>query len=198
MCPRWPSRAFIVSSVVVQLPGRPRLLQWMCTGCGSFSSSTAWATRWMICRGVTPKWSTGVVEVVDVARLLALPDLDAAGIDELGGVALGGASSQPTNALQPLAARRCWIASHDVMVVAHQDVEALVDAGRVGEFLVGVPGGERRDGGVEGRRVAQAGVLVAGGERAGHAAHRAAVRDGGAADRLGLALFLGPHLAGRC
>ena len=25
-CPRWPSSSFIVSSVVVQLPGRPRLL----------------------------------------------------------------------------------------------------------------------------------------------------------------------------
>ena len=63
------------------------------------------------------------------------------------------------------------------MVVAHQDVEALVDAGRVGEFLVRVPGGQRRNGGVEGGRVAEAGVLVAGGERAGDAAHRAAARD---------------------
>ena len=28
----------------VQLPGMPRLLQWMWTGCGSLSSSAAWAT----------------------------------------------------------------------------------------------------------------------------------------------------------
>ena len=64
------------------------------------------------------------------------------------------------------------------------------------ELFVRVAGAERRDGGVEGGGVAHAGVLVAGGERAGDAAHRAAVRDGGAADRLRLALFLGPHLAG--
>ena len=90
----------------------------------------------------------------------------------------------------------CWMRLHHVVVVAHQDVKALVDAGRVLELLVGVAGAERRNGGVEGGRVAHAGVLVAGGERAGDAAHRAAVRVGRAVQHFGFAFFLGPHLAG--
>ena len=56
---------------------------------------------------------------------------------------------------------------HDVVIVAHQDVKALVDDGGVVELLVGVPGCERRDRGVERRGVAEAGVHVAGGKRAG-------------------------------
>ena len=40
--------ACIVSSVVVQFPGIPRLLQWMCTGCGSSNSLAQRATSRMI------------------------------------------------------------------------------------------------------------------------------------------------------
>ena len=80
----------MVSSVVVQLPGRPRLLAWTWTEWGNFSSSTAWATDSMICRGVTPKWSTGESMSSTLPDGLALPVLDAAGIDELGGVGLRG------------------------------------------------------------------------------------------------------------
>ena len=120
----------MVSSVVVQLPGRPRLLAWMCTGCGSFSSSTAWATDRMICRGVTPKWSTGESMVCDVAGRPALPHLDAAGIDDLGGVRLRRGQEPADQGLDllrlPLLDR-----PHQVMVIAHQDVKALVDARRV-------------------------------------------------------------------
>ena len=81
------------------------------------------------------------------------------------------------------------------MVVADEDVESLVDAGRVLELLVRVPGRQRRNRRVESRGVSQRSVLVACGERAGYAAHRAAVGDLGAADRLAAALLLGAHLA---
>ena len=60
MWPRLPSKACIVPNVVSQLPGMPRLLQWMCTGCGSPSSAAACATPAMICRGVTSKCSTSL------------------------------------------------------------------------------------------------------------------------------------------
>ena len=89
----------MVSSVVDQLPGRPRLLAWMCTGCGSFSSSTAWATERMICRGVTPKWSTGE------SMLATLPDgwffqtSTPPGLTSLAAYDFAEPSSQPINAL---------------------------------------------------------------------------------------------------
>src|SRR5438045_1789359 len=85
---------------------------------------------------------------------------------------------------------------HYVVIVAHQDVEALVDTGRVGELLVSVASGERGNSGVEGGGVAHAGILVAGGERARDAAHRAAVHDTRAVNLLAFAFFLRPHLAG--
>jgi hypothetical protein len=39
--------------VVAALPGTPRLLQWRCSGCGSFRSSTIAASAVMIADGVT-------------------------------------------------------------------------------------------------------------------------------------------------
>ena len=45
------------------------------------------------------------------------------------------------------------------MIVPHQGEEALVDAGRVLELRVGVPGRERRDSGVERRGIAHPGIL---------------------------------------
>src|SRR5437773_3965340 len=43
----------MLSSVVAEFPGCPRLLQWMCTGCGSFSWLAAPARASRIFRGVT-------------------------------------------------------------------------------------------------------------------------------------------------
>src|SRR5207244_8554831 len=45
--------ALPISSVVAEFPGCPRLLQWMCTGCGSFSWLAAPASASRIFRGVT-------------------------------------------------------------------------------------------------------------------------------------------------
>ena len=64
------------------------------------------------------------------------------------------------------------------------------------ELVVGVPGPERRDGGVEGRGVAEAGVLVAGGERAGHAARASPTAVAGRAARCPPPRLLGPHHPG--
>ena len=170
--PRWPSSSFIVSSVVVQLPGRPRLLAWMWTGCGRPSSSTARATAAMICRGVTPKWSTAASRSLTLPACRFFQTSTPPGLTSFARVRPSPRdSSQAMNAFSRLGLAPLD-RPHDVMVVAHQDEEALVDAGRVGELLVRVPGGERGDGGVEGRGVAEAGVLVAGGERAGHAPRR--------------------------
>src|SRR5207245_1670011 len=68
--------------------------------------------------------------------------------------------------------------------------------GSVVKFFVSVPRSQRRDGRIESRRVAEAGVEIAGGERAGHTAGRAGTRQGRAANRRGLALVLRPHFAG--
>ena len=136
-----------------------------------------------------------LVQAVHVAARQLLPDLDAAGIDDLRREAFGRSQQPGDERSQPLrlvALDRL----HDVVVVAHEDEEPLVDAGRVVELFVDVPRGQRRDRGVEGRGVAHAGVLVAGGKRAGDAAHRSAARARRADDLFGLALLLGPHLAG--
>ena len=55
---RRPSSARIVSSVVAQFPGIPRLLAWTCTGWGSPRASTASARPTRIARGVTPNGAT--------------------------------------------------------------------------------------------------------------------------------------------
>ena len=184
----------MVSSVVDQLPGRPRLLAWMCTGWGSFSSSTAWATD----SDDLPRRHAEVVDqrvdVVDVSRRLRLPDLDAAGIDELGGVRLCRAQQPPDQGLD-LLLLSLLDRPHQVLVVAHQDIEAFIDARRIVEFLVGMTGRKRGNRGVEGRCIPHPRVLVAGGERTGHVPHRAAVCDLGAVDVLAPAFLLGAHLA---
>ena len=89
-----------------------------------------------------------------------------------------------------LAAANCL---HQIMIVAHQDEAAAVDAGRVGEFEMSMPGGERSDGRVESRRVAQPGIFVASRGGAGRAAERAAARCRRAKDRLGGAFLFRPH-----
>ncbi len=178
-----PSRACIVASVVVQLPGMPRLLAVDVHRVRQFQFGGGLGDALDDLPRRDVEVIDDFVQAVDVAPLLLLPNLDAAGIDQLGGIALGGAEQPGDKRPQPLGLA-VVDRPHDVMVVAHQDVKALVEAGRVGEFLVGVPGGQRRNGGVESRGVAQAGILVARGERAGHAAHGAAAGYRRAADRL--------------
>ncbi len=43
----------MVASVDAMLPGTPRLLAWMCSGCGMPSSMSARASVCTTCRGVT-------------------------------------------------------------------------------------------------------------------------------------------------
>src|SRR5262249_17524677 len=135
----------------------------------------------------------GTVEAGDVAAAL-LPDLDAAGVDQLHAVALGGTQQPGGVGAQAVHVVRRDLAQ-DVVVVAEEDQETLVDDGRVVELLVGVAGSQGRDGGVERGGVAEAGVEVAGGEGAGHAAGGAGARQRRAADDRGLALVLRPPLA---
>ena len=126
------------------------------------------------------------VDGLDVAGRPALPHLDTAGIDDLGGIRLR-RRQQPADERLHLLRLPLLDRPHEVVVIAHQDVEAFVDAGSVRELLVSMTGGEGRNGRVEGRRVTQPGVLVAGGERAGHASHRAAARVARCDERAGRA-----------
>ncbi len=82
------------------------------------------------------------------------------------------------------------------MVVAEEDKEAFVDQRRVVELFMGVAGAERRDGGVECRGVAEAGVEIAGGERTGRTADGAGSRQRCAMDERRLAPFFWPQFAG--
>ncbi len=74
----------------------------MWTGCGSPSSSAACATPLNDLPRRDVEMLDRCVEAGDIARLLLLPDLDAAGVDELGGVALGRAQQPADERLQPL------------------------------------------------------------------------------------------------
>ena len=131
----------------------------------------------------------GFVHRVHVAAGVALPNLDAARIDQLDGVRFGGAQQPGDEALQlfglPLLNR-----PHHEMVIAGQDVEALVDTRRIVEFFVGVTRHQGRDRRVKSRGVAQADVLVAGRKGAGDAAQRPAVRMGRPHDGILAAAFL--------
>ncbi len=135
-----------------------------------------------------------LVDVRNVAGRVVLPHFHATGVHQFGGIALGRPQQPGDEGGEPLGLILVN-GFHDVMVVAHQHIKALVDAGRVFQFLVRMPGREGRNRRVERGGVTQADVLVAGGERAGHAPHAATVRQSRAAHRRGHALFLGPHLA---
>ena len=124
-----------------------------------------------------------------------LPDLDAAGVDDLQRVAAGGVQ-QVAEEVAELLVLPGGDPVHDVVVVADEDVEALVDDRRVVELFVRVPRAEGRDGGVEHGRVPQAGVQVAGGERRRRAAERAGPRQRRAAHRGVVAAVFGPEFAG--
>ena len=135
-----------------------------------------------------------VVETVGVATG-RLPDFDATRIDQLRRVTLGGIE-QPGDVGLHLVLFAGVQLFHHVVVVAHQDVEALVENGRVLHLLVRVAGDERGDRGVERRRVSQTGVEVTGGERTGDAACGPRTREGRAADGIGGPLVVRHHLAG--
>ena len=135
-----------------------------------------------------------LVDAVHIAGRVLFPDFDTAGIHQLDGVSFGCPQQPGDERLHPL---RVAVANrlHDVVVVAHQDVEPLVDTRRILEFFMGMACRERRDGGIKGGCVSESGVLVAGRKRAGHAPHRAAVRLGGAHDRFGQSPVFRTHLA---
>ena len=165
----------------------------MWTEWGNFSSSTAWATALMICRGVTPKWSTteSMSSTLPAGRFFQTSTPP--GLTSLAAYPFARAQ-EPADERLYLLRLLLLDGPHQVMVIAHQDIKAFVDARRVLELFMRVPRREGRNGGVEGRGITQAGVLVARGERTGHAPHRAAVGDPGAADGLGTPLLLGAHL----
>jgi hypothetical protein len=135
-----------------------------------------------------------LIQPVHVAARQLLPHLDPARVDDFRCEALGRPQEPRDERPQPLGLVAMNRLHHEV-VVAHEHEEALVDARRVFELFVNVACGERRDRGVERGGVAEAGVLVAGGERARHAAHRSAARPRGADHFVGLALVFGAHLA---
>src|SRR5262249_15866913 len=140
------------------------------------------------------------VEVVDVAAAL-LPDLDAAGVDQLDGVALGGAE-QPGGVGPQLGGVPAGDLAEDVVVVAEEDEEALVDDGGVVELLVGVAGGPGGGGGVGGGGGGPAGGGGAGGGGGGGAGGGGGGGGGGGevgggpAAGLGGALGGGAHVGG--
>ncbi len=135
-----------------------------------------------------------LVEIGDVAGSVLLPDFDATGVDDLHAVSLGGSQQPGDECIESITISRLD-RLHDEMIVAHQHEESLVDAGRVGEFFVGMSSGEGRDGGVKSRGVAHAEVAVTGREGAWDTAECAAMRARRAFHDFAMPFFLGPHLA---
>jgi len=130
----------------------------------------------------------------DITSLVMLPDFHAARIHQLWCIALGGAQQPGHEGLQSLRflIRNCL---HHIVVIAHQDIEALVDTGRVLKLLMGMACREWRHGGIEGSGIAKPDVLVASGKGTGDASERAAMGPIGPRHDLLVAFFLGPQLA---
>ena len=144
----------MLASVVATLPGTPRLLQWIWTGCGSPSALAASVSVSRIARGVTAAAGDGVVEAGDVP-LPDLPRLDPAGIHDLHRIAAGGAE-QPGGVVPRAVALAALDLAQQVLVVPHEHEDPAVHAGRVVQLRVAVP---REQGGhcrVERGGVAQA------------------------------------------
>ena len=96
------------------------------------------------------------------------PRLDAAGIDELDSVGLRPVHDPADEGSQP----GRIIAGNllqGVVIVAQENVKALVDDRRVLQFFVGLASAERSDGGVESGRVAEPRVEMPGGDGRRHA-----------------------------
>ena len=135
-----------------------------------------------------------VVEAGDVGVALALPHLVPPGIHELRGIRLG--HLQPPGERVPeLLAPSLLEQPVEQQVVAHQHEKALVEDGRVVEFLQRVPRSERRHGRFHGGRVAERRIAIARRERGGNRA--AGARSGEPGAELHVVLVgLGLHLAG--
>ena len=82
------------------------------------------------------------------------------------------------------------------LIVGHENAAGLVDQRRVAEFFVGVPGREHRNGGLVDRRIAQAGVEVAGGESAGRRPANACPKLRGVDELGGIPMILWGHRPG--
>ena len=108
--------------------------------------------------------------VIHAGRVAAgrFPDLNATGVHNFCRITPGRVQQPCDVSFQSL-----WFILldllHDVVVVAHQHVEALVDDRRVVQFFMGVPRHQRRNGCVERGCVAESRVEVTGGECAWHA-----------------------------
>ena len=141
-------------------------------GCGSPSSSTARASSTRIDRGVTLEAGDDVVERGDVPPAL-LPGLDPARVDDLHAERLRSRPGVHATKARSRSRSPSRIAIHHIMIITHQDEERLVDD-RACRRVRGAScrRHEGRDGGVDGRRVAEPGVFRPGGERARDAAER--------------------------
>ena len=124
------------------LPAMPRLLQWMCTGCGRPRALAASVSVSRIARGVTFGSPTGSSSDVDLAHV-ALPQLHTARIDDLDRVALRRAQ-QPRHIVARALVLPVGDLALQVRVVAHQDETAGIDDRRIVELRVRVPRAHRR------------------------------------------------------
>ena len=114
--------------------------------------------------------------------LLLLPELDAAGVDELDAVAARRLEPPCDRVAQPRRNGAAGLADQleQHLVVAHQDQERLVDHRRVAQLGEHVTCGQWRRRGLDDRRVAQQRVAIAGRERRGHEPAGARTQDLGA------------------
>ena len=193
--PGCPPGVFMVSSVVVTLPGAPRLLQCRCSGCGRPSSSTIRARLGDDLR--RRHLAVAVDRVGELLGVLApLPGRDAAGVDRLDAVDLGRPDQPGDDVLGPLdlagleqvhARSRCWpsagsSALSTMGVSRSSSWVCLADRTGTAASIDGRP--------------AHAGVEIAGGE-----GRRRRPADAGAAqrrvqERVGLAMVFRGHGAG--
>ena len=120
----------MVASVVSILPGMPRLLQWMCSGCGTPSSCTARASARRMRRGVTPCCGPG--SSMSSPRTLNLNALMPPGLTVLTAERRGRAHHPGDVVVDPLLSRAVGEPLQQQLVIAEHDIGALVDesAGR--------------------------------------------------------------------
>ena len=102
--PAAPSSASMVASVDAMLPATPRLLPWMCSGCGTPSSCTARASVRTTWRGVTLPVRVRLVDVE--LALVELEGRDAARVDDLHAHRLAGVDRPADVVADALEARR--------------------------------------------------------------------------------------------
>ena len=95
-----------------------------------------------------------IVDTTDIAGGLTFPDFDPAGVHQFGGKAFGRGEQPPQKGFQPL---RFLVLNrtHHVVIVAHQDIEALVETGCILKLLMGMPCREWRNCSIERSGIAQ-------------------------------------------